>query len=134
MRNADEVCEPVHLVEIDLLRSGQRIPMRKPLPPSPYFIFVGRAEKRPITETWPVGLNEALPTIPIPLLPEDADVPLDLQRALASVYETFRYDRTLDYTRPPAAPFRSDDETAWAQERIIAWRAARSKATSVRAG
>ena len=28
-----------HLVEIDLLRQGRRVPMQQPLPPAPYFIF-----------------------------------------------------------------------------------------------
>lgn len=115
----------VHLVEIDLLRSGQRIPMREALPAAPYFIFVGRADKRPITETWPVRLDGPLPTIPIPLLLEDADVPLDMQRAFTSIYETFRYDRTIDYTRRPTVPFRSSDDMKWVQRQITAWLAAR---------
>jgi len=34
-----------HLLEIDLLRQGQRVPMQKPLPAAPYFIFLSRAEK-----------------------------------------------------------------------------------------
>src|SRR5207253_4483547 len=35
-----------HLIEIDLLRAGLRVPMRQPLPSLPYFAFVGRFEQR----------------------------------------------------------------------------------------
>jgi hypothetical protein len=115
----------VHLVEIDLLRGGQRVPMRDPLPPFPYFVFVGRASKRPMMNVWTIQLKETLPSIPIPLLEGDADVPLDLQQALTSVYETFRYDRTVDYARPLRVPLQAS-EAAWAQERIDAWRVLRA--------
>lgn len=71
----------VHLLEIDLLRLGQRVPMRQPLPSAPYFVFLSRAPDRPIIEVWPVSLAEPLPVVPVPLLPGDADVPLDLQQA-----------------------------------------------------
>jgi hypothetical protein len=39
-----------HLTEIDLLRRGQRVPMQKRLPLAPYFIFLSRAERRPMVE------------------------------------------------------------------------------------
>lgn len=39
-----------HLIEIDLLRHGRRIPMQQPLPAAPYFIFLSRAEQRPMLE------------------------------------------------------------------------------------
>src|ERR687885_2666668 len=45
---------PAHLIEIDLLRSDRRVPMQEPLPPAPYFVFVSRAERRPMVEVWPV--------------------------------------------------------------------------------
>lgn len=110
----------VHLVEIDLLRGGQRLPMREALPDFPYFVLVGRSKDRPITEIWPIRMVDPLPPIPIPLLETDADVTLDLQQAFSSVYETFRYDRTVDYsaaTRPPLSPA----DAAWARERIERW-------------
>jgi hypothetical protein len=67
-----------HLVEIDLLHVGQRVPMQQPLPPMPYFVFVSRSEKRPITNVWPIALSQPLPSVSIPLLPGDEDVSLDL--------------------------------------------------------
>jgi hypothetical protein len=36
------LCSMAHLIEIDLLRRGRRVPMQQPLPPAPYFIFLSR--------------------------------------------------------------------------------------------
>lgn len=38
------LCSMTHLVEIDLLRTGRRVPMQKPLPAASYFVFVSRGE------------------------------------------------------------------------------------------
>ena len=106
-----------HLMEIDLLRAGRRVPMREPLPDAPYFIFLSRAENRPLTDVWPVKLNERLPGVPVPLLRGDADVELDLHQALTTVYETFSYDLAVDYTRPPPVPL-PPAEAMWAAQAL----------------
>lgn len=106
-----------HLIEIDLLRTGQRVPTQRPLPDAPYFVFLSRAEHRPIMDVWPVRLDQPLPTVPVPLLDGDADVALDLQQALASMYDTFRYHLTIDYARPPEVPLTAE-QSAWAAERV----------------
>jgi hypothetical protein len=90
-----------HLLEIDLLRQGQRVPMQQPLPPADYFVFLSRAGDRPMTNVWPVALSQPLPTVPIPLLPGDPDTPLDLQQAFGAVYDLLGYDLAIDYTQPP---------------------------------
>jgi hypothetical protein len=90
-----------HLLEIDLLRSGKRLPMQTPLPEAAYFIFLSRAEQRPLTDVWPIQLSESLPAVPVPLLAGDGEVPLDLQLALANVYDLSGYDLAVDYTQPP---------------------------------
>jgi hypothetical protein len=110
-----------HLMEIDLLRQGQRVPMQQPLPPAPYFVLLCRAETRPFSEVWPIALNEPLPVVPVPLLPGDADVSLDLQQALTTIYNLLGYDLAIDYTNPPEVPLRSD-EAAWVEERLRALR------------
>jgi hypothetical protein len=102
-----------HLIELDLLRSGKRVPMADPLPDTPYFALVSRVERRPTADVWPISLRQPLPTIPVPLRLGDADVPLDLQAVLTTLYDVFRYGRELDYTRPPAVPLQADD-AAWA--------------------
>jgi hypothetical protein len=101
-----------HLVEIDLLHHGQRIPMHQPLPAAPYFAFVGRVEKRPILDIWPIQVQDSLPAIPIPLLSGDADVTLDLELALTTVYDVLHYERAIDYGQPPEIEL-PPEETGW---------------------
>jgi hypothetical protein len=103
-----------HLLEIDLLRQGQRVPMQKPLPAAPYFIFLSRAEKRPITEIWPISLREALPVVPIPLLPGDEAVSLDVQQVFTTTYDLLGYDLAIDYAQSPEIPLPKED-AAWAE-------------------
>ena len=110
-----------HLIEIDLLRRGQRVPMREALPKYPYFIILSRADRRPVCTVWPVALDQPLPTIPVPLLAGDTDVPLDLQAAFTAVYDGFGYSATIDYTRPPDPPL-SDEESLSAARFLAAHR------------
>jgi hypothetical protein len=104
-----------HLIEIDLLRQGQRVPMQKPLPDASYFVILSRAEERPITEVWPIQFGDRLPVVPVPLLPPDADVLLDLQQALTNVYDLLGYDLAVDYGRPPEMPL-PPEQAAWAEK------------------
>jgi hypothetical protein len=104
-------------MEIDLLRQGRRVPMRDPLPDTPYFVFLSRAEDRPVLEVWPIQLRDRLPVVPVPLLPGDSDAPLDLQAAFTAVYDAYSYDLSIDYTRPPEIPLAGDDP-AWATRRL----------------
>jgi hypothetical protein len=108
-----------HLLEIDLLRKGQRVPMREALPDAAYFVFLSRAEARPATECWPIKLGDPLPAIPVPLLDGDPDVPLDLQEALTKVYDLLGYDLALDYTKAPEVAL-SGGETKWAEDLLRA--------------
>lgn len=112
-----------HLVEIDLLRGGHRVPMRQPLPQAPYFVLVTRVSRRPIADVWPVKISESLPAVPIPLLAPDPDVTLDLQQAITNVYDGVGYDLILDYARPSEPPL-SPEDASWATARIRAWRPA----------
>jgi hypothetical protein len=104
-----------HLLEIDLLRQGTRAPRLIGLPQSDYFVFLTRAERRDATETWPVSVRDPLPVVPVPLLPGDKDVPLDLALALRTIYDEARYDLSVDYGEPPVPPL-PDKDAEWAQE------------------
>lgn len=109
----------VHFLEIDLLRIGERFPVAGPLPSVPYFVFLSRANCRPRIEIWPIPLEQSLPTVPVPLLPGDADVYLDLQLAFQTVYDLFGYDRGVDHSGPARVRL-TDDQATWAEERLRA--------------
>jgi len=102
-----------HLLEIDLLRTGRRIPLGSELPDYAYFVFLNRSESRWITETWPIDMRQPLPAVPVPLLPGDADACLDLQKAFTSMYDAGGYDMAIDYLQPPEIPF-TEGEAVWA--------------------
>jgi Protein of unknown function (DUF4058) len=102
-----------HLIELDLLREGQRVPMQQPLPSAPYFILISRAERRPLLDIWPVPIDQPLPVIPIPLLPGDADLLLDLQATFTATYDLLGYDLVIDYHQPPDPPL-SATTAEWA--------------------
>lgn len=105
-----------HLLEIDLLRAGERIPLiGGELPSAPYYVFLSRFTRRPYTEVWPVGLREPLPTVPVPLLPPDPDVPLSLQAAVNVCFELVGYQVLLDYTQPPPPPPLNPEDLAWVE-------------------
>jgi hypothetical protein len=48
-------------------------------------------------------------------------VPLDLKRALDTIYDESDYSLTLNYDQPPEPPL-SGADAAWAAERIARWR------------
>ena len=105
---------PVHLVEFDLLRRGQRLPMKGDLPDGDYFVYVSRADHRPATGVWPITLSQPLPPIPIPLLRGDADVVLDLQQAVRDAYDVGRFHSVIDYQQPAEIGL-SPTQSAWAE-------------------
>jgi hypothetical protein len=108
---------PAHLMEIDLLRVGARFPTAEPLPAVPYFVFLSRAGRRGVVEVWPIALEQPLPTVPVPVLPGDPDVVLDLQRALQTVYDIIGYDDLIGYSQPPPDPL-APTELAWVEEQL----------------
>ena len=105
-----------NLVEIDLLKAGDRVPFLRPLPGGDYYVFVARDDRRPYADVYAWRLRDPLPTnIPIPLRAPDADVVLDLAGLFAQTYERGRYAGELRYGDPPRAPLPPED-ARWAAE------------------
>ena len=111
----------VNLVEIDLLRGGQRMPMLDPWPASPYTLLVARAKKAQLCRVWPVHWQRPLPPLPVPLAKPDPDIPLDLQPMLDAIYQRSRYERSIDYRKPLTPPLDAV-ETAWLEQQLQARR------------
>lgn len=111
----------VNLVEIDLVRSGgwsMTVPEATvPLPfRYPYRICVRRAQERLRAICYRAPLQRALPTIRIPLRPDDADVGLNLQNLIDDAWRDGGY-ANLNHTRGPLPPF-DDDDAEWVRERL----------------
>ena len=106
-----------NLVELDLLRGGQRMPMVSPWPDSPYYLLVCRKKKYHRCEAYPAFFMEPLPPIPIPLAPPDADITLDIQPFIQAIYDRSHYERDIDYRQPLYPPL-STKEQAWLDERL----------------
>lgn len=109
----------VSLVEIDLLRAGERVLALPPslVPPShrtPYCVCIRRGWNPTRPGIVAIPLREPLPTIGIPLRETDPEVPLSLQTLIEQCYENGRYD-DLDYRREPDPPLDPAD-AAWADE------------------
>jgi hypothetical protein len=107
-----------HLLELDLLRGGTRIALEGEPPPAPYYVYLSRGQRRPYTQVWPVALRKPLPTVPVPLLSPDQDVPLDMQAAVMACFALVGYERLLDYTLPPPPPEMGVEDRAWVAERV----------------
>jgi hypothetical protein len=103
-----------HLVEIDLLRKGRRVPIIGELPAKPYFVFVNRRDIRPMCDIWPIGMDDPFPVVPVPLRPGEDDALLDPQAAFAAVYDLLRYDLAIDYAREPDVPL-DEPDAMWAR-------------------
>lgn len=118
-RRGDLLKTRTHLLELDLLRGGQRIPFQDAEPPpAHYYVYLSRFPERPYTEVWPIRLRDRLPVVPVPLLPPDADVPLDLQAAVDACFELVGYRRLLDYTRDPPPPPLDAETLAWVRRQV----------------
>lgn len=106
-----------HLLEIDLLCQGRRIQLLQEPPEAPYYIYLSRAQRRPYTQVWALPLQKSLPTVPVPLLPPDPDVPLDLQAALDACFALVGYEDLLDYQAKPPGGLNEEEKT-WVVETL----------------
>ncbi|MCY2988850.1 MAG: DUF4058 family protein [Planctomycetota bacterium] len=106
----------VHLVELDLLIGGERLPVAGRLPPGHFYAFVSRFTQRPYCDAFAWRLPDLLPAIPIPLMPPDHDVCCDLTAVFSQTYERGRYARTLQHDLLPD-PALDDDTRRWITSR-----------------
>jgi hypothetical protein len=108
-----------NLVEIDLLRGGERMPMLDAWPDSPFCLLVAREERAPRCRVWPAFVDRPLPAIPVPLSRPDPDVPLALQPLIDAIYERGRYREEIDYAGPLPAPLTAA-QAAWLAQQLLA--------------
>jgi hypothetical protein len=66
-----------HLVEIDLLREGEPMPIVETVPPSAYRILVSRSDLRPTADLYPFNLPAPIPQFALPLQSGDREPMID---------------------------------------------------------
>jgi hypothetical protein len=109
-----------NLVEIDLLRAGDPMPMRVlgHGNPGDYRLVVSRAWHRPRADVYLFGVRDPIPDIPIPLRPDEDEPVLALNRIVHDLYDRAGYDLAVDYRQPPVPPLAAED-AAWAAQRVL---------------
>jgi Protein of unknown function (DUF4058) len=105
-----------NLIEIDLLRSGQPMPMTGATE-SQYRILVSRSTDRPSADLFRFNLQDPIPDFPVPLRPESPDAIVDLQAILNETYQRGRLDLSIDYSQD-LVPALSEGDRAWMLETI----------------
>ncbi|WP_089934948.1 DUF4058 family protein [Candidatus Entotheonella palauensis] len=113
----------VHLLEIDLIRRGQR-PVKTgavitdhELFDAHYLITLVRGGANKL-EAWPVNVQQPLPVVAVPLRPPDNDVPLALDAVLTTIYDEAGYDLSIDYSQPPPPPEFDAKTQEWMRQHI----------------
>lgn len=102
-----------HLVEIDLLRTGNFMPMVEAIR-SDYRILVSRANLRPEAELYPFNRRESIPQFLLPLQPFDSESVVNLSEVLRQVYQEAALNLAIDYSEQPIPPL-SESDFQWVQ-------------------
>jgi Protein of unknown function (DUF4058) len=108
---------PVNLVELDLLRGGERPGQEVNQPPldTDYILLINRENELGlrVSQIWPLSLSEPFPLLPIPLLYPDNEIALDLNQMVQIVYEESAYVWRIDYAQPVPPPKLRDSMAVW---------------------
>ena len=118
-KREEYIAARTNLIEVDLLRDGQRMPMGRPSSPGgDYYIFASRSIDYPSVQVWQLTVRDSLPNFPVPLRPEDGEIAIPLQSLFDELYDAKRYSRRIDYSIPPVPPLRSTD-AVWAVDLLM---------------
>ncbi|MCC7421309.1 MAG: DUF4058 family protein [Planctomycetaceae bacterium] len=116
-KREDVLASDAHLVELDFLRGGRRLPTRESLPPADYYAFVCSREQRPKVDVFSWSLREPLPSVPVPLANSDPDCRMPLQEVFTTTYERSGYQRSLRYGEGLSPPLNEAD-LRWVSETL----------------
>ena len=97
-----------HLVEIDLLRMGNFMPMDVSIR-SDYRILVSRANLRPEAELYPFNVRDSIPQFLFPLQPPEQEPVVNLSEVLGQIYQEAALDLAIDYSQQPVPPLSESD-------------------------
>ena len=111
----------VHLVEIDLLRSGPHTTavslakLRAKAGAFDYHVSITTCDRPIRYYAVPIRLQDRLPMIPIPLDPDVEPVRIELQPLFERTYDTGKYGEFMDFAKPCDPPL-NPEQQSWAEE------------------
>ncbi len=103
-----------HLIEIDLLRRGRKMPIIGNDVESDYRILVCRGNRRPKADLYAFNVQNSMPAIPLPLRSGDTEPIINLQELFNQIYDIASYDLKIDYRHWEVIPTLSEADTIWA--------------------
>jgi hypothetical protein len=125
LQKQDEVLQSrVHLVEIDLLRSGVHttvVPIGAAVRMAGFFdyhVCVHRWDQPRVCFVYPIQLQGGLPLVAIPLLPEHPPIVVDLKSVLDRAYDSGQYRRRARYRETAPPPPLHPNQTAWVEQTL----------------
>lgn len=98
-----------NLVEIDLIRTGEKMPIVTRVYDTDYRILTVRSYRFPSAQLFAFSVKETIPNFSIPLQKGEEEIELNLQHLLLGIYERARFDLTLDYNIPPVPDLLTED-------------------------
>lgn len=114
-KRADVLSTRTSLVEIDLVRAGEPMPVYGTGRTGDYRILVSRGRSRPDAELYVWGVRDPIPRFRLPLRRDDEEPEVDLGAVLADLYDKAGYDLVVDYSKDPEPPLAERDRT-WARK------------------
>jgi hypothetical protein len=114
-KRVDILRSRTNLVEVDLLRGGQPLPIVGELPASDYRFIISRHWQRPQAHLYAFNLRETIPICSVPLQKDESERDLNLQELLHNLYEQAGYDLRINYKAEPS-PALAPLEADWADE------------------
>ena len=124
-KQREVLASEAHLVEIDLLRTGVHstaVPLaylQNRVRDFDYHVCLHRFDRLDDYFVFPFRLADPLPTISVPLLPENGSIKVDLQPLLDRCFQTGLYGRRARY-REPLTPRLRPEQAAWAEQLLRA--------------
>ena len=104
-----------HLVEIDLVRAGEPMPIMGDGRTSAYRMLVSRGVCRSNATLYAFGVLQPIPPFSLPLKPTDQEPTVNIGQILHHLYDRASYDLRLEYKGDPVPPLPAA-EAVWANE------------------
>ena len=98
-----------NLVEIDLIRTGEKMPIVTRISDTDYRILIVRSYRFPSAQLFAFSVKQTIPNFPIPLQKGEEEIELNLQTLFLEIYEQAAFDLTLDYHIPPVPDLLAED-------------------------